>query len=151
MSHRCGSGCYRKQGIRNECPTCNRAKERAAETRRLRRVFEQLPKGRHWQARAYRHLGQHGLTPTIVAETLEAPTVLHLQNRGNRAFYKYYPKGSRETASLSDAQEGGWFRAVLDAKGVLVTAFRDNETEMKGGHPSCPTPNTRLNRLWSGS
>ena len=32
MSHRCGSGCLRKQGRRSECETCNRYKESRRKT-----------------------------------------------------------------------------------------------------------------------
>lgn len=51
MSHKCGSGCYRKRGERSQCPTCNRANER----RRLRREYDALPKSLHGQQTTSRH------------------------------------------------------------------------------------------------
>lgn len=149
MSHRCrGPSCYRTLGVRNECPSCNRAKERAAHTRQMKRIFERLPKSSHWRNQAHEHIGQHGLTPIIIGETLETTTEVEYQTRRNRtpvALYRYYPKGAREISHLSDAPEGAWFRVVLE-KGALHTAFRDSDTERLGGRASCPTPNTKLNR-----
>lgn len=145
MSHRCrGPSCYRTLGVRNECPSCNRS----ANNRRMKRIFERLPKSSHWRQAAHKHLGEFGLTPVIISETLEAPDEVELQTKVRNtptAFYKFYPKGSRETVHLGDASEGGWFRVVLDSKGALYTAFRDHQTERNGGRQVCPTPNTTLN------
>ncbi len=149
MSHKCrGPSCCRTLGLRSQCQSCNQSNERAAHKRRMNRIFERLPKSSHWRQTAHKHLGDGGLTPTIIAETLEAPTEVEQQTRRNRtpvAFYRYYPKGAREIAHLSNAPEGAWFRVVTE-NGALYTAFRDSDTERLGGRASCPTPNTKLNR-----
>lgn len=150
MSHKCrGPSCYRTLKLRGQCPPCNRYNERKAHKNRMNRIFERLPKDKYWlNYSSQRHLGEFGLTPVIIAETLESPDEVEFQTRGRKtptAFYKFYPKGSRETAGLNDAKEGAWFRVVLDVKGTLHTAFRDHQTERDGGRPVCPTPNTTLN------
>lgn len=148
MSHKCrGPSCYRTLNLRKECPSCNRSNKRKAHKDRMKRAFDRLPKDSHWRGKANRHLWQDGLTPVIIAETLESPTEVEHQVRGKRtpiAFYRYYPKGSREIAHISNAPEGAWFRVVLE-KGKLHTAFRDSDTERLGGRAVCPTPNTKRN------
>ena len=130
-------------------PVLQPVQRAAAHNRWMNRIFERLPKARYWrQSSSYQHLWNFGLTPVIIAETLEAPTEVEFQTKHGhtrKAFYKFYPKGSRETANLSDAREGAWFRVVLDANGDLRTAFRDHDTERLGGRAVCPTPNTKLN------
>ena len=32
MGHRCGANCYRKQGLRSQCPSCNRSRESRQKT-----------------------------------------------------------------------------------------------------------------------
>lgn len=149
MSHKCrGPSCYRTLKPRKECPSCNRYNARKAHEARMNRIFDRLPKSNHWRKKASEHIGQHGLTTVIVGETLESPNEVELQTKFNpprKAFYKFYPKGSREAVNADNSQEGVWFRVVLDANGDLRTAFRDNITEMRGGRGSCPTPNTTLN------
>ena len=149
MSHKCrGPSCYRTLKLRSQCPPCNQYKERRAHRNRMNRIFERLPKSSHWRNKANEHIGQHGLTTVIVGETLEAPNEVELQTKFNpprKAFYKFYPKGSREASESDYAQEGAWFRVVLNANGALRTAFRDNDTERLGGRAAWPTPNTKLN------
>ncbi len=149
MSHKCrGSSCYRTLGLRSQCQSCNQSNVRKAHNRRMNRIFERLPKSSHWRNQAQEHIGQNGLTPTIVSETLETPNEVETQtwhNPPRKAFYKFYPKGSREAANAGNASEGAWFRVVINANGSLRTAFRDNITEINGGRASCPTPNTKLN------
>lgn len=148
MSHKCrGPSCYRTLKLRGQCPPCNRYNERKAHKNRMNRIFERLTKDSHWLDKAHKHIGQNGLTSVIIAETLESPTEVEHQVRGKRtpvAFYRYYPKGSREIAHISNAPEGAWFRVVLE-KEKLHTAFRDSDTERLGGRAVCPTPNTKLN------
>lgn len=98
MSHRCGGhSCYRTLGLRNECPPCNLSRKRAARNRRMNRKFERLPKSRYWRRSAsYQHLWKFGLTPVIIAETLEAPTEVEFQTSGThprKALYKFLPQG----------------------------------------------------------
>ncbi len=115
---------------------------------RLRRAFDNLPKSRYWRTTAYNHIGSYGLTPEIVAATLESPTDTAFQNRRKgrrRAFFRYYPKDADEVAHLDDARGGAWFRVVLDENGALYTAFRDNYTEKEGGRPFWQTPDTTTN------
>lgn len=149
MSHKCrGPSCYRTLNLRKECPSCNRSNKRKAHKERMNRIFDRLPKSNHWRTQANEHIGQHGLTTVIVGETLEAPDVVEIRTEfapPRKAFYKFYPKGSREAVNSDNSQEGVWFRVVLDANGSLRTAFRDNITEIRGGRESCPTPNTKLN------
>ena len=149
MSHKCrGPSCYRTLKLRGQCPSCNQYKKRAAHKKRMERAFQRLPKTRYWRQESHEHIGQHGLTTAIVAETLESPNEVEIQTKFNpprKAFYKFYPKGSREASKADYAQEGAWFRVVLDANGELRTAFRDNDTERLGGRAVCPTPNTKRN------
>lgn len=149
MSHKCrGPSCYRTLNLRKECPSCNRYNARKAHKARMNRIFDRLPKSSHWRNQANEHIGQHGLTTVIVGETLEAPDEVEIRTEFSpprKAFYKFYPKGSREAVNSDNSQEGVWFRVVLNANGSLRTAFRDNITEIRGGRESCPTPNTKLN------
>ena len=150
MSHKCrGPSCYRTLKLRGQCPPCNRYKARKAHEKRMNRIFERLPKDKYWlNYSSPRHLWKFGLTPVIIAETLESPDEVEFQawvKKTPTAFYKFYPNGSRETADLDDAKEGAWFRVVLSVKGTLHTAFRDHDTERLGGRAVWPTPNTKLN------
>jgi len=150
MSHKCrGPSCYRTLNLRKECPSCNRSNKRKAHKERMKRAFDRLPKDKYWlNYSSHRHLWKFGLTPVIIAETMESPTEVEFQawvKKTPTAFYKFYPKESREAANLDDAKEGTWFRVVLDVKGTLHTAFRDHDTERLGGRAVCPTPNTKLN------
>ena len=120
--------------------------DRDEEMRRLERVFEALPKSRHWIGSAYEHLGRNGLTQAIIAETLEAPNDVETQfarrNVRRRVFYKYYPKDSERIVNADQAEGGAWFRVVLEADGSLYTAFRDGYTEIEGGRQLWRTPMT---------
>lgn len=149
MSHKCrGPSCYRTLNLRKECPSCNRSNKRKAHKDRMKRAFDRLPKSNHWRKKANEHIGQHGLTTVIVGETLESPNEVEIQTKFNpprKAFYKFYPKGSREAVNADYSQEGVWFRVVLDANGGLRTAFRDNDTERLGGRATYPTPDTKSN------
>lgn len=67
MGHRCGPGCYRKQGRRAECPSCNRYNK----NRRLRRQYAALPKTRHGgETTEERH---KEIRPEWVVSILNAP------------------------------------------------------------------------------
>ena len=147
MGHKCGASCYRKQGRRKECPWCNRAKARAADKRRWRREFEQMPKSRHWELKGSRHLYKLGLTPEIIMEVQESPeqSIESGWKGRNQAFYKYYPPTSPEAKKSDGTVGGAWFRVVLDENRHLHTAFRDEKTETKGGLEWHPTPATKAN------
>ena len=43
MGHRCGANCYRKQGRRPECPSCNRSKKQ--------RRLAHIKKGKRYASR----------------------------------------------------------------------------------------------------
>ena len=111
--------------------------------------FGNLPKSRYWRrTSSHRHLYQFGLTPQIITETLQHPTDVVSPNYvlgRHQEFYRYYPPGTNEINLLEDASYGAWFRAVIDPKGALYTAFRDHYTELQGGRDCYPTPDTTRN------
>ena len=148
MSHKCGGpSCYRKQGRRKECPWCNRARERATLKRRWRREFDRKSKSNHWATSRYTRLGERGLTREIIMETLEYPDYeIESGWKGkNQSFYKFYPPNTPEAKSADRAKGGAWFRVVLDDTGALLTAFRDDKTEGRGGLICLLTPATTAN------
>ena len=148
MSHKCtGPSCYRKQGRRNECPSCNRSKERAANKRRWRREYEKMPKSSHWtHLRGPERLGKDGLTPEVIMETKEIPDEVVSQivkGSVRQAHFKYYAPNTPEARSALTAPYGAWFKVVTTLpSGTLLTAVRETRTEAEGGRPCLKTPAT---------
>ena len=79
------------------------------------RSFGRLPKSRYWRRTAQR---QHPeATPERIMATLLRPTLpVREQEDGKTAYYAW----------LEDEQM--WFRVILDERGALYPAFRDDAT-----------------------
>ena len=99
MSHRCGAGCYRKQGRRSECPSCNRTRaKRSAEqvglayVKKGRRYARRVMRDPHpyWQTSRENHPEP---SDEFIEQTLTDPFTAHsdTQHVGRTVYYRYIP------------------------------------------------------------
>ena len=82
--------------------------------------YGRLPKSRYWRRTAQRNHPE--ATQERIMATLQRPTLpVREQEDGKTAYFAWLE------------EDGCWFRVVLDERGALYTAFRDDATMLFRG------------------
>ena len=115
MSHRCGSGCYRKQGRRSECPTCSKINQKRSRLRYAKRVMGN-PTGHYLL----------GLHPDVKKEWIERTLT--------EPFYQETHYDGREVYYGAVPEMQTWLRVVIDGN-QLHTAYLDKRLIKRWGRP----------------
>ena len=125
MSCGCGPNCYRKRGMRSQCPSCNRYNK----NRRLRRQYAALPKSPHGgKTLTERH---PDVRPEWVTSILESP---------HDRWSETSPEGEPMTILVGRVPERNqWIKLVFygtPESGEFHTAYFDKRLAKKyGGRP----------------